>query len=515
MQRSRRNEPAPSGGETMKGVAEQDARRRRPGIAATATRGALAAALLAGCALGPAYVRPTAPMTTTFRGQAEAEVESFADLPWWDVFRDPTLAALIREALANSYDLQDAVARVEVARENAGVATDALLPSISVQAAPSYQQIFSPFSVSGRPSGNFSYKAYTVGASLSWEIDLWGRLRRLREAALASFLASEDNRRGVIVSLIGSVATSYFNLLSLDLQLAVARRTVESRQQTLELFDELEHGGVGTRLQTASEEASLAQAKAAIPTLESQIAATENQIALLLGRPPGPIRRSIDLSQLPAPPDHRVGLPAALLERRPDIRQAEANLVAANAQVGAAVASLLPQLSLNASGGFESSTLSTLFTSASETYGLSLLGDWLAPVLNGDKLRRQYRAQQANWRALVADYRRTVLGALGDVSNALINISKLHEARVQLEAQVRAETESLKLARDLFTAGTASYLDVVQAEQTLFPTQIQLAQTVGAQFVAEAQLYRALGGGWQMPPPKATVTTPASAGPGK
>ncbi|HZS39238.1 MAG TPA: efflux transporter outer membrane subunit [Polyangia bacterium] len=458
---------------------------------------ALAAlAVAAGCALGPNYKRPSVPMSSAFRGQARAEAASFADLPWWDVFQDPSLKALLVETLTNNYDLADASARVDVARENARIGTDRLLPSLSATGGPSYQQVFFGVSLPGM-SSNARFAGYQLQGSLSWEIDLWGRLRRLRQSAIADFFASEDNRRGVIVSLIGDVAQSYFTLLALDLALEVTRRTVRSREDTLVLFRERLAGGVGDALDTTAEEALLADARATIPNLERQIVQTENQLAYLMGRPPGPIARGGDLLRRPAPLDQPAGLPASLLERRPDVRRAEAQLISANAQVGAALAALFPTISLAGSGGVESNSLSTLFTSGSVVFGVSLLFNWLAPILNGAEYVHRWRGQKAAYRAALADYRRTVLSALVEVSNALTAIATLREQRAQLELEVRALTERLRLAKLRFRNGVASYLDVVQAEQNLFPAELTLAQTIGAQFSAVAQLYRALGGGWR------------------
>jgi multidrug efflux system outer membrane protein len=415
--------------------------------------------------------------------------------------------------LANNLDLADAVARVDIARYNAKIRTDQLFPSLSVNGGPAYQQVFSPFSAivppgttTPFPLGNERYATYTLGGSLSWEVDLWGRLRRLRQSALADALAAEETERGVIVSIIGDVAQAYFNLVALDLQLEVSRRTVESRRQTLALFAERERGGVGDRLQTASEEALLANALATIPALERQIAQQENQLAFLAGRPPGSIVRPRDYLQRPAPPpDLAIGIPAALLERRPDVRQAEARVISANAQVGAAFAALFPQITFNASGGVESSSLSTLFSSSAVTFGVSLLVGWLVPLLSGAQLIHAWRGQQAGWRAAVAEYRRAVLVALGDVANALVAIRSFREQRARLADAVRASAETVKLASDRYRSGVSSYLDVVQAEQTLFAAELLLAQTIGAQFAATAQLYRALGGGWTSPsgPPPA------------
>jgi multidrug efflux system outer membrane protein len=458
----------------------------------------------AGCAVGPNYQRPTTPTTPGFRGEARAEAASFADLPWWELIRDPTLAALVKEALERSYDLQDAVARMEVARQTAKASTAALLPELGVSLGPSYQQVFlgsfSGLNAPGLPTGNLRYPSYLVQGSVSWDIDLWGRLRRLRESALAQFLASEEHRRAVIVSLIGDVATGYFNLEALDLQLVIAHRTVASREETLALFRNREGGGVGSALDTASEEALLAGARATIPSLERQIVQAENQLSTLIGRPPGPIDRGLDLAHHPVPPEPPVGMPASVLERRPDVRQAEALVMAANAQVGAAFAALLPGLSFTGNVGVESASLGHLFTGQALTFLASGLLSDVLPLFNGAQKVYGWRGQQASYVSAVVAYRQTVLTALREVADALVALKTYREARTELEAQVAAQVESVRLAKERFTAGVASYLDVVQAEQNLFPTELTLAQTIGAQFTALADLYRALGGGWQASP---------------
>jgi multidrug efflux system outer membrane protein len=458
----------------------------------------------AGCAVGPNYQRPTTPTTAQFRGEARAEAASFADLPWWELIRDPTLAALVKEALERSYDLQDAVARMEVARQSAKASTAALLPELGVSLGPSYQQVFlgsfSGLSAPGLPTGNLRYSSYLLQGSVSWDIDLWGRLRRLRESALAQFLASEEHRRAVIVSLIGDVATGYFNLEALDLQLAIAHRTVAAREETLALFRNREGGGVGSALDTASEQALLAGARATIPSLERQIVQGENQLSTLIGRPPGPIDRGLDLAHHPVPPEPPVGMPASLLERRPDVRQAEALVISANAEVGAAFAALLPSLSFTGNGGVEGASVGHLFTGGALTFLASGLLSDVLPVLNGAQKVYGWRGQQASYVSAVVAYRQTVLTALREVADALVALKTYRETRAELEAQVAAQVESVRLAKERFTAGVASYLDVVQAEQNLFPTELTLAQTIGAQFTALADLYRALGGGWRASP---------------
>jgi outer membrane protein, multidrug efflux system len=470
-------------------------------------RRALAGVLLAlaGCAVGPDYKRPSTPMTASFRGQGEREAASFADLPWWEVFGDPALKRLIKHALKSNYDLEDAIARVDMARETARASGAALWPTLGVQAAPAYQRQFiggiSSFvpSDEGAAISSPRYASYLAQGSLSWELDLFGRLRRLREAALADFLASEENRRGVVVSVIGDVAEGYFNLLALDMQLEISRRTVESRLQTLALFQEREAGGVGTGLDVLSEQALVADARATISTLEGQIAQAENQLAFLLGRVPGRIERNSAFLRGASPPEHPSGLPAALLTRRPDVRRAEAELVSANAEVGAALAAIFPNLTLSANAGFQSTSLSNLLSGQSLTYLLTAPFSWALPLLGGAQNWYSYRAQQASYRSAVIGYRRAVLTALGDVANALSAIRTNRDARAHLQEVVRSRSESLQLAKLRLRGGVATYLDVVQAEESLFPAELQLAQTIGAQFASTTQLYRALGGGWQVP----------------
>jgi multidrug efflux system outer membrane protein len=434
-------------------------------------------------------------MAATFRDQAKAEADSLADLPWWQVFNDPALSALISEALQNNYDLKDAAARLEVAHANARIGTDQLWPAVGVQAGASYQRIFSGISIPGVTSGYFAYPQYQLLGTVSWELDLWGRLRRLRESAYAQFFAAEENRRGVVVALISALAQDYFSLLALDLQVDATNRTVQSRQETLLLFQARLAHGVGDALDTTSEQALIAEAKANLANLQRQIAQMENEISYLAGRLPGPIPRSTNLRKVQSPAELHAGLPASLLERRPDVRQAEAQLVSANAQVGAALAKLFPTVSFSFNGGVESSTLGTLFRGG--TFATSLVGNFLAPVLNGAQYLHQYDGQKAAYQAQLADYRRAVLNAFVEVSNALVAMKTYREQRAQLEVDVVNQTERVRLANLRFAAGVASYLDVVQAEQNLYAAELLLNQTIGAQFASVAQLYRALGGGWK------------------
>jgi multidrug efflux system outer membrane protein len=449
--------------------------------------------LAAGCAVGPDYERPKVTVPLHYRFESEpATPASLVDAPWWRVFHDEALRALVEEALRNNYDLLVAAARVEGARAQARAAGAQLLPSISASATGRYGNSFQ-----GLTAANQSFYSANGLGTASWEIDLFGRLRRTAEAARAQYAASEEARRGVWVTVVADVGQSYFQLLALDLQRLVATRTVADRAKTLELFRARANGGLGTELDVVRADADLAGAKAALANIEGQISTSENAISILLGRAPGPVARPATAVALLAPPRVPAGLPSALLERRPDVREAEANLVTANAQVGVATANLFPQFSLTGAGGIVSTNLS--FLPAPNPAGVYSVGgeaSWLAPIFAGSSLRHELEASKANWMAARATYLKTVLVALRDVSDALVTLERLRQQRVEEEKQVAALQRSVDLAQTQFEGGTATYLDVISAEQQRFPAELILAQHEGAQLSAFVQLYRALGGGW-------------------
>jgi multidrug efflux system outer membrane protein len=459
-------------------------------VAALATL-AVIGALLAGCAVGPSYHRPAVTVPAQLRGQpGPADAASLADQAWWQVFQDDSLQALIDEVLRNGYDLRLAVWRVEEARANAGIAGALYLPQVQVQAdwTRSRQSSFS----GGAPS---PHNLYDVNASLSWEIDLWGRIRRANEAALAQALASEEARRGVLLSLVSDVATGYFQLRELDEQLAVAKRTTQAFQGSYDLFDRRLKAGAASVLDTASAEVALASASAAVPDLERQIEAQENRLCLLLGRSPGPIARGAALADQALPPAVPAGLPADLLRRRPDLRQAEQQLVAANANVGVAVANFYPTISLTGAFGGVAPELAGLF-GAGRSWSLG--GGLLSPVLQGRRLEAQHRVAVAQWEEAKVQYEQSVNNAFSEVATALVAYQKLAGVESEQARAVTVNREAVRLSNQRYLAGRSDYLEVLQAEQQQFAAENAVAQTRFNRLASLVQLYKALGGGWQL-----------------
>lgn len=464
----------------------------------TALPAALATVLLAGCALGPNYERPKVTSPASHRiASGPTTAASISDLPWWRVFRDAPLQALVGEALHNNYDLVAATARVDAARAQARAAGAQLLPRISGTGNGSYGNSLSGLGVSPKPF-------WSAGASgtAAWELDVFGRIRRTAEQASAQYAATEEARRGVWLTVLAEVAQSYFNLLSLDIQRAIALRTVAARASTVDFFRVRAEGGVGTDLDVARGEADLFSARSTLANVEQQIALGEHTIALLLGRPPGPIARSTVGAAQAEPPDVPAGLPSALLERRPDVREAEANLVAANAQIGIATANLFPTFSLTGQGGVISTSLALLGaanTTPQSFYSVAGQLNWTAPLLQGSALRYQLEAAKKSWLAAKAAYLKAIVNAFKDVADALVTLARLREQRAANEKQVQALQRAVEGSRTQFEGGTATYLDVITAEEQLFPAELGLAQVQASQLVAYVQLYRVLGGGWWLP----------------
>jgi len=460
--------------------------------------------VLAGCAVGPNYARPPVAAPTQFRGQVTpAQAASLADRPWWEIVNDATLASLIDEALRNNYDLRAAAWRVEEARADAGIARSTFFPQ--VQAGAGWSRSRSSSYVTGVPIPPASL--YDVNLGLSWELDLWGRIRRLDQAALAAYLGTEEARRGVMLSLVADVATSYFQLRQLDLQLEIAKRTTTAFEQTRDLFDRRLAAGSASALETASAEASLASTAANIPNLERQIAAQENQLSLLLGRNPGDVPRGGALNDQLLPPEIPGGMPSDLLERRPDVREAEQALVAANADVGVATANLFPTISLTGALGGVAPQVSELFGKG-KTWSVG--GGLLTPIVQGGRLADQRRAAVAQWQQVRLAYERTVTNAFAEVSTALVAYAKLAEVEKQQARAVSADREAVTLANQRYVAGLADYLEVLQAEQQLYPAENALAQTRFERLATLVQLYKALGGGWKLPDqewPRPTVAS--------
>lgn len=467
---------------------------------AVATVGLLLPLLGGGCAVGPNYQRPEVELPSAYRADTaaadpvdasgEVDTRSLADMPWWEVFGDPVLVGLIEGALANSYDLRIVASRVEQARYGVGVTRADLLPQLGYEAGAARGRTPDPFGGDGVTANQF------LGAfQMAWEVDVWGRIRRATEASLANLLAAEDVRRGVVVSLVTDVAQAYFELRELDLELEIARRTRDSFQETLDLFTRQLVGGVGNKLATSRAEAALASTAAAIPELERQIVVKENQISILLGRVPGPVDRGTPLAEQPAAPAVPAGVPAALLQLRPDVLRAEQDIVAASALIGVSIADFLPRIGLTSMYGGQSSDLENILKGPASVWSVG--GSLLGPVFQGGRLYYSYQGSVAAWEEAKLAWERTVLNALAEVSNALIAREKLAAANVELERQVAALRESVRLARVRFDGGFASYYEVIEAQQQLFPAENALAQNRRNQLLATVALYRALGGGWR------------------
>jgi multidrug efflux system outer membrane protein len=454
---------------------------------------ALAGVLASGCAVGPNFVRPGVETPADYRGHVSPpEAESIADLPWWEVFRDPVLQGLVVEAVEKNYDLQVAVDRVEQARALVGVARSPFYPQIGYQGSAGRQK--QP-QLLKQPSDTYSlfYGAF----SLAWEIDVWGRIRRSNEAAEQALLATEEFRRGVLLSLVTGVAQSYLTLLELDRELEIARETEASFQETRDLFDRRYRGGVGNKLQVARAEAALAQTQAQIPDLERRIVAQENAIDVLLGRGPGPIPRGQTLVERPPPAPTPPGLPSALLERRPDVLEAEHTIASANAQVGVAIADFFPRIGLTAFYGGQSTELSDIVKHDFSLWNAA--GNAAGPIFQGFALLEQYRGQKASWKQTVAQYEQTVLNAFAEVSDVLTAQTRFDEARAAQERAVAAYQESVRLSKVRYDSGLAGYFEVLEAQQQLYPAEVGLAQLQLDQLLTVVDLYRALGGGWKVP----------------
>ena len=448
---------------------------------------------LAGCAVGPNYKRPAVDAPPNFRSAPGITTNSMADLPWWQMFRDDTLQGLIRTALTNNYDLRIAIARVEEARAIAAQNRALFFPGLSYQGGVSRGKnaiLGNAFFNGGNTINNVN-----LLGTVSWEIDFWGRLRRLNEAARAEYLATQEARRNVMITLISNVARDYFQLLALDQQLEISKRTTNSFGESLRIFSARFQSGTVSRLETAAAEASLASAAATVPDLERQIVQLENAIHVLLGLNPGPVLRHHNLLQELLPPGIPTGLPSELLERRPDIREAEQFLRATNALVGVAVADFFPRISLTGLFGQVSPQLSAFTAGAANAWsaGANLVG----PVFQGGSLVAAYRQTLAEREAARVQYQATVLTAFEEVSDALIAREKFAEARIQQARAVEAYRVAVQVSTERYIVGQSSYYEVLQEQQLLFPAENALTQAELNQLLTLVQLYLALGGGWE------------------
>jgi multidrug efflux system outer membrane protein len=463
-------------------------------------RPSLAVLALASCSFAPPYQRPDAGVPAEHRLAKPGETTSIADLPWWEVFRDPALQGLIREALASNQDLALATARVAEFRALVGVSTADLYPQVSGEAVAAYGQPISDRLAEGEPGA-----LYQANAAVSWELDLWGRVRNGRAAAIADLVATEDGRHAVVLSLVSGVAQAYLELRALDLQLEIARSNAETRRGTLELFETRAQGGIASDLEVNQARADLAVTLAAIPETEMFIWMKEHQLSVLLGRSPGPIARGAPLVDTPATLELPAGVPAQLLERRPDVLAAEQGVVAAGKRIGVAVANRLPTLSLSGFIGLQSRTVPDLFDPAALAWDTA--GGLLAPIFQGGRLKAEEQAARARLEQSVAAYRRAVEVALAEVADASAAVTKLRDVRAARQIQVTATTAASELALARYQGGVSSYLEVLDAQRQQFDAQLSLANAVRDELTSAVQLYRALGGGWRQQEAAAAPST--------
>ena len=454
----------------------------------------LAASLVGGCKVGPNYRRPAVQTPATYRDlqqnpQAQAQVASYADLPWWQVFQDPQLQELIRTALKQNYDLQLATERIVAGRAQVAITRSNLFPQVQGNG-----------NFAGGKEGTFqtNFNFLTLTADAAFQLDFFGKLRRATEAARAQLLATEDARQIVILTLVSDVASDYFALLQLDLELQITHETITTQEDSVKLTKLRVDHGVATKLDVLQAQQVLDSANATIPDLERQIAQEENAISILLGNYPQGVPRGHPLVEQPLPPEVPPGLPSSLLERRPDIREAEQMLVAANAEIGVAKAQFFPQISLTGSGGGSFGRSSAFSGLMSSQVGIWSYGAQVSqPIFTGGALRGNLRlAESQNQQALIS-YRQAIQLAFGDVSDALIGYQKFHEVRIRQEDTVADLRESVRLSVLRYKGGTTTYLEVLDGQRSLFNAELVLAQARGTEYQSLVQLYRALGGGWQ------------------
>lgn len=459
------------------------------------------ALLTTGCALGPNYARPAIVVPDAFRttaAEASTESASLADTPWFDVFKDDTLTALIRTALERNFDVRVAAERVIQARERFRIERSPLFPTVDAGVtgtSNNRSEVGAVVVPAGVPRRIDSVR---VDAGVAWEADVWGRLRRMNEAARARYLATEDARRGVLTTLIADVSDTYLRLRSLDAQLLIAQRTRDIAADGYRLTDLRRMRGVATALDVRQAEQLQFTAAGQISSLERAIVQTENALSVLLGQAPGDIARGRAIEEIPTMPSIPAGVPASLLGRRPDIREAEQRLIAANAEIGVARAELFPRISLTGALGIESRSLSNVLSSRAGLF--SVIGDATAPIFNGGRLRANVRLAESEQRELVINYERAIYDALRDVSDALVGYRKTGEQRQTQEQLVASLRDASRLSTQRYQGGLDSYLQVLDSQRTLFQSELGLATLQQQELSAIVEVYRALGGGWDAVP---------------
>jgi NodT family efflux transporter outer membrane factor (OMF) lipoprotein len=455
------------------------------------------AVLMCGCAVGPNYHRLNVTLPETFRNAPPAAggSESIAETKWQSLFPDDVMNQMVSKALTNNFDLRIAAERAQEARAQLGITRANQFPFVDAQASFTGSRGSSVGSSTFVPAGTKLTSAYTtLGASLSWEVDLWGRLRRLTEAARANYLASEEGRRAVQVSLVSDVMETYLQLLERDSELDISRKTEASARDSLRIVELRHQRGAASELDVRQAEQLLFTATAQIAAAQRSIAQTENQLSLLQGGAPDAQPRGRKLEDMPVPAQVAPGLPSAVLERRPDIRAAEQNLVAANAQIGAARALYFPQIGLSAFAGGQSRYLLDIASGPARVY--SVAPSALQAIFHGGQLRNQVRLTEAQQREMLIAYQRSIYTALRETADALVGYDRLREQRAQEEQLVATLADTVRLSDLRYRGGLDSYLQVLDAQRNLFSGQLTLAQLRMAERVGLVQVYRALGGGW-------------------
>ena len=450
-------------------------------------------AIMASCAVGPNYSQPATPTPAGFRFDTAQATNSFTDLHWQEAFPDPALQQLINTALTNSYDIKQAVARVEQSHYAYVAVRSPLFPQIGYGAdiGRGRNALYNtPADLNGATKSSVF-----ANVNAAWEMDFWGRIRRLTEAARAQYLATDEARRGVMISLVSDVAVAYYQLLDLDQELQIQYAATNAYAGSFRIFDQRKVNGVASRLETDRASAELANAAAIIPELETQIALTEDRLNVLLGRLPGPIERD-SLTNQPQPElNIPAGLPSELLRRRPDVQASEQLLIAANANIGASLADFFPKIGLTTFFGRQSPELSGFTAGTGNLWNVG--GTMAGPLFQGGRIMAHYRGSKAAFEEARAAYQQSVLNAFADVSDALITRQKLAETRIYNQQAVDALTSSVGLATDRYMNGKSSYYEVLQAQQELYPAQRAQVQSQAGEWIAVVQLYKALGGGWQ------------------
>ena len=467
----------------------------------------LATFLLCGCTLGPNYVRPELAVPEGWRSLGTAEQDSLANTPWWELFKDPELVRLIGIALAENKDLKIAVERIEEARAYYGFTRADLYPKADLHASAGSVRT-SRNGVPSLPSNVDNQGAfYNLSGSVFWELDFFGRIRRASEAQLALLYASEESRRAVVLTLVADVARAYVELRDFDGRLAISRRTLESRVQYVQLARDRFEGGLTSELDWRQAQAELHRTQSLVHDFEQLVAQKENELSSLLGRNPGAIARGLTLDELGTPPAVPSGLPSALLDRRPDVRQAEELLASSNARIGEAKALLYPSIALTGSFGWESSDLGKLLDSPSQAFSIG--ANLLQPIFDAGKNKRRVEVAESQQRQSLYSYERAVLLAFREVEDFLIGLRQTGLRRASEQERVVAERQVLDLAELRYRGGVAAYLEVLDAQRSLFTAELDAATAHRDELVSLIQLYKALGGGWPQSPAEPPPSGPA------